>query len=54
MSLAILLKRKKFNFYFATLTLLKQLKSTIIIIRNLLIIDHVTSEMPSVPPVSSD
>lgn len=54
MSLAFLLKRKKFNFYFATLTLLKQLKSTVIIIRNLLIIGHVTSEMPSVPPMSSD
>lgn len=55
MPLAILLKRKKkFNSYFATLTVFKELKSTVIIIRNLLITGHVTNEMPSVPPVARD
>lgn len=54
MPLAILLKRKKkFNFYFAT-SVFKELKSTVIIIRNLLIIGHVTNEMPSVPPMARD
>lgn len=47
-------KKKKFNFYFATLTVFKELKSTVIIIRNLLITGHVTNEMPSVPPVARD